>query len=103
MKLSAAARRLQDLSSEVLIAAVRLYQVTLSPLIGRQCRFVPTCSEYFVQAVRLRGPGRGLLLGLWRIARCNPFCHGGYDPVDPPAANQPPTGGSGRACSGRPR
>ena len=69
------------LAERSIIALVRLYQATLSPLIGRQCRFVPSCSEYFIQAVRKHGPCRGSLMGIWRIVRCNPFCRGGYDPV----------------------
>ena len=64
-----------------LILMVRLYQQTLSPLLGRQCRFVPTCSEYFIEAVARRGALRGSLLGLWRLLRCNPLGRGGYDPV----------------------
>ena len=66
--------------SWLLIAAVRLYQVTLSPIIGQQCRFRPTCSNYFIQAVKLYGPVRGSIRGMGRILRCNPFNHGGYDP-----------------------
>ena len=66
----------------LLILLVRMYQQTLSPLLGRQCRFVPTCSEYFIQAVRKKGPLRGAAAGLWRIVRCNPFSRGGYDPVE---------------------
>ena len=65
-----------------LILLARLYQQTLSRIIGRQCRFTPTCSEYFIQAVRSRGALRGALLGAWRILRCNPLCKGGYDPVE---------------------
>ena len=65
-----------------LIGLIRVYQATLSPLLGRQCRFVPTCSEYFIEAVRTRGAIRGMLKGLWRICRCHPFSRGGYDPVD---------------------
>jgi len=67
--------------SVVLVFTVRLYQVSLSPYIGKQCRFVPSCSEYFIQAVGCHGPVRGTIMGLWRILRCNPFCRGGYDPV----------------------
>ena len=66
----------------LLIVLVRMYQQALSPLVGRQCRFVPTCSEYFVQAVRKKGALRGAAAGLWRIVRCNPFSRGGYDPVE---------------------
>ena len=65
----------------VLIGLVRVYQATLSPLIGRYCRFQPTCSQYFIEAVRLRGPLVGAALGIWRILRCHPFSRGGFDPV----------------------
>lgn len=64
-----------------LILLVRAYQAALSPIIGRQCRFVPTCSEYFIQAVESHGPLRGTLMGLWRVVRCGPWSRGGYDPV----------------------
>ena len=73
-------------AERALILLVRLYQLTLSPLLGRQCRFVPSCSCYFIEAVQKRGPLRGTLLGLWRILRCNPLGRGGYDPVDRLAA-----------------
>jgi uncharacterized protein len=62
------------------IALVRVYQLTLSPLVGRQCRFVPTCSTYMIQAVEKYGVLRGVTKGIWRIIRCNPFCRGGMDP-----------------------
>lgn len=64
----------------LLIAAVRVYQWTLSPLIGRHCRFEPTCSTYFIQAVRKYGALRGSWRGALRICRCHPFHAGGYDP-----------------------
>ena len=66
----------------LLILLVRMYQQALSPLVGGQCRFVPTCSEYFIQAVCKKGALRGVAAGLWRIVRCNPFSRGGYDPVE---------------------
>ena len=68
------------LPSFVLIGLVRIYQWTLSPIIGRQCRFQPTCSHYYIGAVQKYGPLRGSLKGLWRICRCNPFFRGGEDP-----------------------
>ncbi|MCI0359061.1 MAG: membrane protein insertion efficiency factor YidD [Planctomycetaceae bacterium] len=68
------------LPTRIVIAFVRLYQLTLSPLIGRQCRFQPTCSNYMIGAVEKYGVLRGVPMGLWRILRCNPFCKGGYDP-----------------------
>ena len=67
-------------ASALLILPVRLYQVTLSPILGRHCRYDPTCSHYFIQAVRIHGPWRGAAKGLWRILRCNPFGGHGYDP-----------------------
>ena len=71
---------LVQLPAKILIAIVRVYQWTLSPLIGRQCRFQPTCSNYFIGAVEKYGAIRGSLKGIWRICRCNPFCQGGDDP-----------------------
>jgi uncharacterized protein len=64
----------------LLVLAARAYQWTLSPLIGRHCRFEPTCSNYFILAVGKYGAVRGTLRGLARIARCHPFHPGGYDP-----------------------
>jgi putative membrane protein insertion efficiency factor len=68
------------LPSQVLIGLVRLYQWTLSPFIGRQCRFTPTCSNYFIGAVQKYGAWRGAWRGTLRICRCHPFHPGGYDP-----------------------
>ena len=70
------------LAARLLVSAVRLYQRTLSAFLGGQCRFVPTCSEYFIQAVQKHGALRGGLKGLRRILRCHPLARGGYDPVD---------------------
>ncbi len=64
----------------ILIALVRAYQVVLRPILPAVCRFEPSCSEYFIQAVRKYGPMRGACKGTWRICRCNPFCRGGFDP-----------------------
>jgi putative membrane protein insertion efficiency factor len=64
----------------LLVGLVRVYQWTLSPLLGRQCRFEPTCSAYFIQAVLRYGAVRGSWRGLLRIGRCHPFHPGGYDP-----------------------
>lgn len=73
-------RQICNLPSIVLIGAARAYQWTLSPLIGRQCRFDPTCSTYFIEAVQKYGAIRGTWRGLRRIGRCHPFHPGGYDP-----------------------
>lgn len=64
----------------MLILMVRCYQWTLSPIVGRHCRFHPTCSNYFIGAVRKYGALRGALRGIWRICRCHPFHPGGFDP-----------------------
>jgi putative membrane protein insertion efficiency factor len=64
----------------ILIGFVRGYQMVLRPVLPAVCRFEPSCSEYFIQAVRKYGPLRGACKGAWRICRCNPFCQGGYDP-----------------------
>ncbi len=71
---------LAKLPARLLVALVRLYQLTLSPVIGRSCRFQPTCSNYMIGAVEKYGFWRGGWRGLYRILRCNPFCKGGYDP-----------------------
>ena len=70
-----------NLAQRGLILLARAYQLTLSRWLGGQCKFYPTCSRYFVEAVQRRGAAMGLILGLWRIVRCNPFGKGGYDPV----------------------
>ncbi|MBA2116648.1 membrane protein insertion efficiency factor YidD [Bremerella alba] len=70
----------QALLAELMIFAVRCYQYTLSPWVGQACRFQPTCSNYFIGAVRKHGPVSGALRGGWRILRCNPFCKSGFDP-----------------------
>ncbi|MDO5112807.1 MAG: membrane protein insertion efficiency factor YidD [Planctomycetia bacterium] len=71
--------RIWNLPANVAVFLVRVYQKTLSPIIGRQCRFYPTCSQYYILAVRKYGFCYGSCLGLWRILRCNPFCRGGED------------------------
>ena len=63
-----------------LIFLVRIYQWTLSPLFGRQCRFEPSCSRYFIGAVRKYGAIVGAWKGVCRIGRCHPWHPGGYDP-----------------------
>lgn len=65
-----------------ILALVRGYQRWLSPLKRMPtCRFLPTCSEYAIEAVEVHGAAKGLLLALWRLLRCHPFCRGGHDPV----------------------
>jgi putative membrane protein insertion efficiency factor len=63
------------------IAVLRGYQRFVSPLLGARCKYYPSCSEYAVQAIGRYGILRGSVLAAWRLLRCNPFSHGGYDPV----------------------
>ena len=67
--------------NQILLFLIKLYQRTLSPLLGRRCRFEPSCSEYSRVAVARFGSARGGVLALWRLARCQPLCRGGFDPV----------------------
>jgi len=71
---------LVGMPATVLIGMVRLYRWSLSPLFGRHCRFQPTCSQYFIEAVRKYGTIRGAWRGILRICRCHPWHPGGYDP-----------------------
>jgi putative membrane protein insertion efficiency factor len=64
-----------------LIALVRVYRLLLSPWIGQDCRFAPTCSVYAIEALQRHGAIAGAGLATWRILRCNPLCKGGCDPV----------------------
>ena len=65
----------------VMIGLIKLYQWTLSPLIGRACRYTPTCSNYGIEAIRKHGPFKGGWLTLKRVLSCNPWGGSGYDPV----------------------
>jgi putative membrane protein insertion efficiency factor len=64
-----------------LLALVSAYRRWLSPMLPRRCRYEPTCSAYATEAIRRHGAGRGTLLAAWRLLRCNPLSHGGFDPV----------------------
>ena len=66
-----------------LCAPIRFYQRFISPGLGRNCRFTPTCSQYGIEAIQTHGCIKGLLLTAWRIARCNPLGRWGFDPVPP--------------------
>lgn len=78
--LGAGVNLLRRAASWMLILPVRFYQAALSPLLPRMCKFHPSCSEYFIQAVRKHGPIRGACKGVWRVCRCNPWNAGGFDP-----------------------
>jgi uncharacterized protein len=63
------------------LAPIAAYQRWISPARPRRCRYEPTCSAYATESIERFGVVRGLLLGAWRLLRCNPFSHGGFDPV----------------------
>jgi hypothetical protein len=64
------------------VLPIRVYQKLLSPMVGERCRYYPSCSEYAAQAISRYGILRGLVLAGWRLLRCNPLSHGGFDPVE---------------------
>ena len=65
----------------ILIRMIRWYQRYLSPGLGASCKYLPTCSQYAIEAIERYGAVKGSLMAFWRIMRCNPFSRGGYDPV----------------------
>ncbi len=67
---------------KVLIILIKFYQRRISPMKKPCCRFYPTCSAYAIEAIEKKGVIRGSVMAIWRILRCNPFCKGGYDPVE---------------------
>ena len=73
-------RHIVRLPGEAVVLLVRCYQKLLSPLLGRTCRFYPSCSEYFILAVRKYGLLAGSWKGIYRVGRCHPWNRGGYDP-----------------------
>jgi len=66
----------------IFTAPIRLYQRLRPETVVPRCKYHPTCSEYAVESIRTYGVLRGLVLAAWRIVRCNPWSHGGYDPVE---------------------
>lgn len=79
--MSTLTRLLNRFLTLLLILPVRLYQLFISPLLPPSCRFVPSCSQYALEALRKHGPFKGLWLALRRICRCHPWGGSGYDPV----------------------
>jgi uncharacterized protein len=84
-----AARMNLSLPAHVLLAAQRVYKLTLSPLIGQQCRYLPTCSNYAADCVQAHGAWAGSWMGLARVCRCRPGGGAGYDPA-PTCVKQAP-------------
>jgi putative membrane protein insertion efficiency factor len=76
----------------VVLAPLRVYQRFISPALPRRCKYHPTCSAYAVQAIQAYGILRGSVLAAWRILRCNPWSHGGYDPVSAQTVFRRPDG-----------
>jgi len=72
---------MKKLLSKFLILLIRIYQYTLSPYIGRSCRYSPTCSAYSIEAIKKHGPFKGGWLAAKRVASCNPWGGSGHDPV----------------------
>ncbi|MGH7046718.1 MAG: membrane protein insertion efficiency factor YidD [Stellaceae bacterium] len=91
-----------DLLGAVLRSAVRGYQLLISPVRPPCCRFLPTCSDYAIEALARHGAWRGTGLALWRLARCHPWGGSGYDPVPEPhrARGSLPTGAADRGPAG---
>lgn len=65
----------------LLLVLLKVYRYAISPMLGRNCRFVPSCSEYAVEAIQRYGALRGSWLATKRVSRCHPWCDGGHDPV----------------------
>lgn len=72
---------MQKLIKRFFILLIKIYQYAVSPFLGQNCRFYPSCSSYTIQAIELHGIFKGSWLALRRIIRCNPLCDGGIDPV----------------------
>jgi len=74
--------------ARLLMGVIRLYQLTISPLLGPVCRFEPSCSRYAMECLHLHGAWRGTLLSIVRLGKCHPFHPGGYDPPPLPASRR---------------
>ena len=66
---------------KILISGIKVYQYILSPFLGANCRYTPTCSQYTAEAITKHGALKGTILGITRVCRCHPLHKGGYDPV----------------------
>jgi len=75
--------RVSGILTAVPIGLLKFYKRFVSPMLPPSCRFIPTCSEYAMEAYSRHGLWRGSVLTFWRLLRCQPLCRGGYDPVPP--------------------
>ena len=76
--------------TKLLIGMINIYQRFFSILLGSNCRFYPSCSQYLKEAIRLHGPIEGFLIGITRLSKCHPWHQGGLDPVPDPASQPDP-------------
>ena len=72
---------MMNFATYILIKLIKLYKYLVSPLIGQSCRYLPTCSEYSIDALKTFGFFKGLLLSMKRILSCHPWSNGGFDPI----------------------
>ncbi|MGA2695453.1 MAG: membrane protein insertion efficiency factor YidD [Terriglobales bacterium] len=85
-------------AKSTVLALLRGYKWAISPMLGPACRYVPTCSEYALEAVERHGAWRGGWMAVWRVMRCHPFVKGGYDPVKLGEANLGKSGSASGFC-----
>jgi hypothetical protein len=79
-----------SVARRVVVAPIAFYRRFISPGLPRRCKYEPTCSAYAAQAIERYGILRGLVLAGWRLLRCNPWSHGGHDPVEAQRLFRPP-------------
>jgi putative membrane protein insertion efficiency factor len=91
---------MKQVAKTLILQTLRGYKKMVSPMLMPACRYVPTCSEYALEAVDSHGVFRGSLLALWRVLRCHPFSAGGYDPVVVPKRSEQ-AGDESEFCSHR--
>lgn len=76
-------KNLNFMIKKIIFLCIKFYQKFISPFLGKNCRFIPTCSSYTYEAIEIHGIIKGLYLGIKRIMKCHPYNKGGYDPVPP--------------------